>query len=677
LARILGQEDRRDIRISRQAPSTIRLRSVRREQAEVSPDSPLVTMDGDVVGTPAYMSPEQARGELELMGPPSDVYAVGAMLYHLLVGHAPYMKPGMKLTNYAILYRLQDGPPETVHTLVRDPPAELIAICEKAMAREWRARYRDMGELAHDLRAYLEHRVVRAYQTGAVAEFRKWVDRNRHLASVAAAGLLALVAGLVVSSVLFVRAEEATREARSAAIRSTAVQDLFTGTLQAATEGANTSLRDWLDVAATEIDETEDKHPAELRVEIETMIIQAYTNLLVHSSAYHHGKHALELLDGYPEISDEVRARALIAIAENIIRMYSLFDLDEEPVTEELLQEATSALEEALTLMHKSERPFDVEIRQLEGSLVYLKVLQSDDTWPREAAEYIAGIWRRSDVDEVKNELNEHTKRIVELWNEGRHEEAKQIIDDDAQKYMDPKKDRTFYAAFLRRMGNWALRKGMYSFAEAILSKSSDVARREGLEIEEFNALGDIAVLYQRTGRESEALTLLEGVCPLLDQRLGPTEKIPCRFTRLRADCLARLGRLEESLTMLRDLRQACIDDLGPETSELVPTLRAMAGVLLAMGRAQEAEAVLVEAVAVPTGESHSEKSGRARALTELADIQISLGRFWQAEEALKLAWSELRGLESASLTATQECRATFVDLYEAWGKPGLAEAWR
>jgi formylglycine-generating enzyme required for sulfatase activity len=92
-------------------------------------------------------------------------------------------------------------------------PAELVAICEKAMAREPERRYADTLALAEDVRAYLENRVVRAYETGAVAELRKWVARNRGLATVSAAAILILVVGLIVSSSLFVRAKAETARA--------------------------------------------------------------------------------------------------------------------------------------------------------------------------------------------------------------------------------------------------------------------------------------------------------------------------------------------------------------------------------------------------------------------------------------------------------------------------------
>ena len=77
--------------------------------------SPLLTQQGDVLGTPAYMPPEQASGRLEQMGPPADVYAVGAMLYHLVAGHPPYVDPDHSRSPYEILSAVQTGPPTPFH----------------------------------------------------------------------------------------------------------------------------------------------------------------------------------------------------------------------------------------------------------------------------------------------------------------------------------------------------------------------------------------------------------------------------------------------------------------------------------------------------------------------------------------------------------------------------------
>ncbi|HVS11813.1 MAG TPA: SUMF1/EgtB/PvdO family nonheme iron enzyme, partial [Planctomycetota bacterium] len=209
LARVLGRKDPHDIRIRTEtAFSMTSIRTERREEREDAPDSPIVTMDGDVMGTPAYMPPEQARGEVEKLDPRSDVYSIGAMLYHLLTGQMPFVPPGTRMTNYTVLARLLDGPPKPVHEIRKDVPAELEAICEKAMARDAERRYPDTLALADDLRAYLEHRVVAAYETGALAEAKKWVQRNQSLAGAIAAALLIAIGGLAMISTVQSRANK-------------------------------------------------------------------------------------------------------------------------------------------------------------------------------------------------------------------------------------------------------------------------------------------------------------------------------------------------------------------------------------------------------------------------------------------------------------------------------------
>jgi hypothetical protein len=192
------------------------LTSRREARQSAAPRSPLVTMDGDIVGTPAYMPPEQARGEQQAIGPASDVYAAGAILYHLLVGRMPYVAAGEKPGAVEVWKRVKRGPPEPPAQAAPRAPAELAAICEKAMAREAGERYASMQALADDLRAWLEGRVVHAYETGAFAEFKKWVLRNRALAITSMAALFCILVGS--STAAFVLARKNAKILRRADI---------------------------------------------------------------------------------------------------------------------------------------------------------------------------------------------------------------------------------------------------------------------------------------------------------------------------------------------------------------------------------------------------------------------------------------------------------------------------
>jgi hypothetical protein len=214
LARVLGREDRHDLRLQPATSESLSaVRTERRESASQTPDSPLITMDGDVVGTPSYMPPEQALGQLASLGPHSDVYSIGAMLYQLVSGEMPYVPRGGKMSPHTILLAVTQGPPKALSELAPQAPAELVAICDKAMAREIPARYGDTSELADDPRAYIEGRVVRAFEAGTWAETRKWVRRNRALAASLAAVLLATTVGAFAFAA---KAREATHAAEFA-----------------------------------------------------------------------------------------------------------------------------------------------------------------------------------------------------------------------------------------------------------------------------------------------------------------------------------------------------------------------------------------------------------------------------------------------------------------------------
>lgn len=180
LARVLANRNGNGARGSDANESVVR--SGRHDVHDLMPSENLFSLDGEAVGTPAYMPLEQAEGKQAAVGPRSDVYAVGAMLYHLLSGLPPYHEGDENVDSAVILDRVRAAPPSPIRRGADEAPAELIAICERAMARNPDDRYASMTELGDDLRAYLEHRVVRAYRTGALAEAKLWLARNPLLA---------------------------------------------------------------------------------------------------------------------------------------------------------------------------------------------------------------------------------------------------------------------------------------------------------------------------------------------------------------------------------------------------------------------------------------------------------------------------------------------------------------
>jgi serine/threonine-protein kinase len=150
------------------------------------------TLPGSALGTPRYMSPEQARGDVQALGPATDVYALGATLYSLLTGKPPFEQNNVG----EVLKAVQAGtfvPPRRI-----DPSIDraLEAVCRKAMALEPADRYASVKALADDVERWLADEPVTARHEPARERLRRWGRRHRTFTAAAAAVLLMSALGL-------------------------------------------------------------------------------------------------------------------------------------------------------------------------------------------------------------------------------------------------------------------------------------------------------------------------------------------------------------------------------------------------------------------------------------------------------------------------------------------------
>jgi serine/threonine-protein kinase len=148
------------------------------------------TLDGQVMGTPAYMAPEQAEGRVDLIDQRTDVYGLGATLYEVLTGRPPFSGAGPS----EVLRRVREDAPERPRAVCPDIPAGLEAVCLKAMAKRPSDRYPSAAELGQEVRRWLADEPVSAWREPFPVRARRWAARRRTaLTATAAAAVVALV----------------------------------------------------------------------------------------------------------------------------------------------------------------------------------------------------------------------------------------------------------------------------------------------------------------------------------------------------------------------------------------------------------------------------------------------------------------------------------------------------
>jgi WD40 repeat protein len=202
-----------------------------------------LTMAGSVLGTPGYMAPEQARGDE--VDERADIYALGAVLYHLLTGGPPYPTGPA----HDVLHQVKRDDPPPLAERAPDAPPELVTIIEKAMARDPELRYQSARSMADDLRRFHNGQLVSAHRYSAWALAQRWLQRHRALVLVASVMLLAL-AGTAVWSVRRIvternRAEESADQARQGRASAQALAAELT-VAQAAQQRDATAALAWL-----------------------------------------------------------------------------------------------------------------------------------------------------------------------------------------------------------------------------------------------------------------------------------------------------------------------------------------------------------------------------------------------------------------------------------------------
>jgi tetratricopeptide (TPR) repeat protein len=297
-----------------------------------------LTDTGHILGSPSFMPPEQVDRTRGALGRHSDIYSLGALLYHVLTGRPAFVAETIE----EILSQVLNVEPVSPRLLNGSVPRDLETICLKCMSKEPRARYGTAGEVAQELDCWLSGRPIRARATGVAEKIWRWSRRRPALAGLIGTALLLLLTVAFGSSLMFSREKQARmneanlrllaqaseKKAQSAADKSRQVALLWEHLLQGI--GPATPLdtrRKILRLAAEHVRKDFAGQPETL-LELKTALARAYHEMGMYGEMEGMAGEVLELNRSYHKEPDAAISAALCLLADALMHQHKLEDAE-------------------------------------------------------------------------------------------------------------------------------------------------------------------------------------------------------------------------------------------------------------------------------------------------------------------------------------------------------------
>lgn len=471
------------------------------------------TQTGQLVGTLAYMSPEQICDDREHLDTRTDVYSLGVLAFELFTGKLPYDVAGKSIA--ATAREIMETAPGALGSMDRALRGDLDTILAKALEKEPARRYASVDAFADDLRRFLRHEPIAARPPSALYQIRKFSRRNRGLVLVVCSSVLLLVIGGIVSILLAVERGRALRESDRQKRIAEAVNEFLTRDLLASADPGkqpdrNISLRQVLDRAAGRIQERFIEQPL-VEASIRTTLSNTYKALGEYNPALEHAVRASELMESTESADEHETIRAINRVA-SIERYLGRFKDAEKRFR--------AAYERSIRLVG----PEDETSLSILNNLA---LLLDKDGRPQEAAKIL------EDVVAVRTRVlgEQHEKTMTSINNLalvyvtlGRYDEAEPLHRKELE--FSQQQSGREHPGTLISINNLAvlyIRRGDFALAEPLVHEALEARVRllgpdHSHSIESLKTLGD---LLAKSNRADEAMEKFKEALERSERTLG------------------------------------------------------------------------------------------------------------------------------------------------------------
>jgi len=635
----------------------------------------LFTEDSHLLGTPEYMSPEQADMVNEDIDTRSDIYSLGVLLYVLLAGILPYDSKTFREGGVEHIRRIiRETDPKTpstrlaklgeeatklaenrrleINALTRHLKKELEWIPLKAMRKDRAERYRSASELADDIENYLIGEPLIAGPPGTGYKLKKFVRRNRILVGSIAAVLIVLVAGIVVSTIF------AIGQARALAENQLITDFLQNDVLGVADEArvGEATVSFMLDAASSKLPIKFKDKPL-IEASICRTLAETYRQLGEYEKAEEHFLHATQIYREQlgPEHSDTLGAESTLAYVYEDQGRYR----DMERLCTRIL-----AIEQ-----RKGHVPGQIRIRNGLG-VAYLFLGEYEDAARvLEVALELEEGWHEKGGKSLM--ISPYVKgNLARVYTaQGRYEEAERLF------------AKTEYRAVGISNGLASLyrEQGRYSDAETLFTRYlEDVRQLRGDEcFVTVWCMNCFAQLYIDQDRYEEAKTLLDKALPIARRRMRPNHPVTLDLVNARAVLHTKQKEYNNAQSLFKEALEGRRRELGEDHPDTLETINDLGVLHRQQKHYEKAEKLLTEALEkrkVKLGDDHLHT---LQSMHELAILYKEQGDYYKAEPLL-VETIEGRSLKLGNQQPhTRESIKSLIDLYEACNKPEQAEELR